>query len=210
VFERYTESARRALFFARYETSNFGSLQIEPEHLLLGLLRQASGLTQRLYADAGLTYKAAVAEIRKQHPPAERVSTSVEIPFSESGTAALHAAAREAEGLGHDYIGTEHLLLGLLYTQGTTAKGLLESHGIRLDDVRQRIEVLTVLGEAEGGSPRAPEAVELDLSRIEERLLRVQELLDEIEEASEGNARVIELVAAIEIELADLRSRQSD
>jgi ATP-dependent Clp protease ATP-binding subunit ClpA len=207
VFERYTESARRALFFARYETSNFGSLQIEPEHLLLGLLRQASGLTRRIFADAGLTYKAALAEIRTQQPPRERVSTSVEIPFTESVTVALRAAAREADGLGHDYIGTEHLLLGLFVTQ---AKGLLESHGIRLEDVRQQIEVLTVLGEAEGDSPRAPATVELDLRRIEERLLRVQELLDEIEEASEGNARVIELVAAIEIELADLRPGQTD
>jgi ATP-dependent Clp protease ATP-binding subunit ClpC len=209
VFERYTEGARRVLFFARYEASNFGSLQIEPEHLLLGVLRRR-GLSQRLGADAGLTYKVAVAEIRKQHPPREKVSTSVEMPFSETAKASLHAAAREADDLGHSYIGSEHLLLGVLHADGTTAKAVLESHGIRLPDARQQVEIRTVLEEAEGGSPRRPEGIEVDVYALQERLIRIEELMQQVAAESHEHPRVIELLQAIRDELADLRLPPND
>jgi len=111
VFERYTESARRALFFTRYETSAPGGAAIETEHLLLGLVREAEGITRDLLARANVSLEGLRKEIRSRALPGERVPTSVEIPFSPDTKRILAATAAEAEGLGHHDIGTEHLLL---------------------------------------------------------------------------------------------------
>jgi ATP-dependent Clp protease ATP-binding subunit ClpC len=88
---------------------------------------------------AEVSYKAALAEIRTQIPPREKVSTSIEIPFTEPAKRTLYAAAREADALAHSYIGTEHLLLGLLNLEGGTTKAILERYGLRLDDARREI-----------------------------------------------------------------------
>ena len=113
MFERYTEKARRVIFFARYEASQFGSPYIETEHLLLGLLREDKALTNRF-----LRSHASVESIRKQiegHTTIrEKVSTSVDLPLSNECKRVLAYAAEEAERLSHKHIGTEHLLLGLL------------------------------------------------------------------------------------------------
>ena len=83
MFERYTESARRALFFARYEVSQLGATSIEAEHLLLGVSRAASGVVARVLSDAGLVHRdAAPRDCRESRRSRERISTSVEIPFS--------------------------------------------------------------------------------------------------------------------------------
>ena len=111
MFERYTEKARRVIFFARYEASQFGSPYIETEHLLLGLLREDKALTNRF-----LRSHASVESIRKQiegHTTIrEKVSTSVDLPLSNECKRVLAYAAEEAERLSHRHIGTEHLLLG--------------------------------------------------------------------------------------------------
>ena len=113
MFERYTEKARRVIFFARYEASQFGSPYIETEHLLLGLLREDKTLANRF-----LRSHAAVDSIRKQiegHTTIrEKVSTSVDLPLSHECKRVLAYGAEEAERLSHKHIGTEHLLLGLL------------------------------------------------------------------------------------------------
>src|SRR6267143_2084287 len=113
MFERYTEKARRVIFFARYEASQFGSPYIETEHLLLGLLREDKALTNRF-----LRSHASVESIRKQiegHTTIrEKVSTSVDLPLSNECKRVLAYAAEEGERLSHKHIGTEHLLLGLL------------------------------------------------------------------------------------------------
>ena len=98
MFERYTEKARRVIFFARYEASQFGSPYIETEHLLLGLLREDKALTNRF-----LRSHASVESIRKQiegHTTIrEKVSTSVDLPLSNECKRVLAYAAEEAERL---------------------------------------------------------------------------------------------------------------
>src|SRR4030081_2937710 len=112
MFERYTEKARRVIFFARYEASQFGSPYIETEHLLLGFLREDKALTYRF-----LHSHASVAFIRKQiegHSTiGEKVSTSVDLPVSNESKRVLAYAAEEMERLQSKHVGTEHLLLGL-------------------------------------------------------------------------------------------------
>jgi ATP-dependent Clp protease ATP-binding subunit ClpC len=139
MFERYTERARRVLFFARYEASQLGSLSIDTEHLLLGLLREGKGLTSRLFSMARLSPHSLRKEIERHTTFRTKTSVSQEIPFTPEAKRALEAAATEADRLLHGYIGTEHLLLGLLSDDTTVAGRLLTAHGLRLGDVRDQI-----------------------------------------------------------------------
>ena len=138
MFERYTEKARRVIFFARYEASQFGSPYIESEHLLLGLLREDKSLTNRF-----LRSHSSIESIRKQiegHTTIrEKVSTSVDLPLSHESKRVLAYAAEEAERLSHRHIGTEHLLLGLLREEKCFAAEILRERGLRLSSIREEL-----------------------------------------------------------------------
>jgi hypothetical protein len=134
MFERYTEGARRSLFFARYECSQLGAIAIEAEHLLFGILRQNTGVISALLARLDCTADALRKEIESTSTFRDKIATSVEIPFSPATKAILQYAADEADRLRHNYIGTEHLVLGLLREENSTAAKLLVAHGLRLDD----------------------------------------------------------------------------
>ena len=137
MFERYTERARRVIFFARYEASQFGSPYIETEHLLLGVLREDKRLAS-LFLRPDVS-----AKIRKkieQHTIIrEKTSTSVDLPLSNQAKRVLAYAAEEAERMGHKHIGTEHLWLGMLREEGSFAARLLSDAGVTLEDARLRI-----------------------------------------------------------------------
>jgi ATP-dependent Clp protease ATP-binding subunit ClpC len=139
MFERYTEKARRVIFFARYEASQFGSPVIEPEHLLLGLLREDKALTNRF-----LRSHASVEAIRKQIEAnttvRDKVSTSVDLPLSNESKRVLAYAAEEAMRLSHKHIGTEHLLLGLLREEKCFAAAILLERGLKLEAVREDLK----------------------------------------------------------------------
>src|SRR5438045_443212 len=139
MFERYTERARRVLFFARYEASQLGSVSIETEHLLLGLIREGKGLTSRIFARSHLSLENIRKEIEGRTVFRDKVSTSVEIPFSAETKRVLQFAAEEADRLLHNYIGTEHLLLGILREERSVAASILMEKGMRLNTVREDI-----------------------------------------------------------------------
>ncbi len=139
MFERYTERARRVLFFARYEATQLGSTSIETEHLLLGLIREGKGLTSRIFARSHLSLESIRKEIEGRTVFREKVSTSVEIPFSGETKRVLTFAAEEADRLLHTYIGTEHLLLGILREERSVAASILYEKGMRLASVRDDI-----------------------------------------------------------------------
>jgi|RhiMethySRZTD1v2_1073278.scaffolds.fasta_scaffold52245_2 ATP-dependent Clp protease ATP-binding subunit ClpC len=139
MFERYTERARRVLFFARYEATQLGSTSIETEHLLLGLIREGKGLTSRIFARSHLSLESIRKEIEGRTIFREKVSTSVEIPFSAETKRVLQFAAEEADRLLHTYIGTEHLLLGILREERSVAASILYEKGMRLASVREDI-----------------------------------------------------------------------
>jgi hypothetical protein len=136
MFERYTEKARRAIFFARYEASQFGSPYIETEHLLLALVRENPVLMRVVFPS-----KTSIDAIRKQieehTSPREKTSTSVDLPLSNESKRVLAYAAAEAERLGSKHIGSEHLLLGLLREKDAFAAHLFNSQGLYLDRARE-------------------------------------------------------------------------
>jgi hypothetical protein len=151
MFERYTEKARRTIFFGRYEASQFGSPNIESEHLLLGLLREDKRLANQF-----LRSHASVESIRGQieaHTTLRQsVPTSVDLPFSNECKRILAYAAEEAFRFEHKHIGTEHILLGTLREKDCFAARLLRERGVELELVRKEIpsasEQNTMPGEA--------------------------------------------------------------
>lgn len=100
MFERYTEKARRVIFFARYEASEFGSPYIETEHLLLGLLRKDKALKHRFLPD-GRVLEQIRKQIEEQIPVRKKFSTSISLPLSNEVIQVLAYAAEEADHLSH-------------------------------------------------------------------------------------------------------------
>jgi hypothetical protein len=147
MFERYTEKARRAIFFARYEASQFGSPVIDTEHLLLGIMRETTQVTRMLPAGAP---EAIRAQIDARFEIREKVSISVDLPLSNASKRVLAYGAEEAERLNHRHIGSEHLFLGLLREENSLAAKLLESFGVKLEQFRTKVEVIGAYEAAEG------------------------------------------------------------
>lgn len=136
MFERYTEKARRAIFFARYESSQYGSPYIETEHLLLGLLRENEGLHRWLPKTNAEAIRRRVNDQSSGRP---RTSTSVDLPLSGDSKRILKYAADEADALSHRHIGTEHLFLGLLDEEGCFAARLLLEGGADAASIRPQL-----------------------------------------------------------------------
>jgi len=145
MFERYTEKARRVIFFSRYEASQLGSPQIDTEHLLLGLLRENKSLHRWLPNTNPETLRQTIAG---QSPPATPTSTTLDLPLSAAAKRVLKHAFDEAELLEHKHIGTEHIFLGLLDEEDCLAAKLLREGGA--DAASIRLEVQDVSGEQPG------------------------------------------------------------
>ena len=141
MFERYTEKARRTVFFARFEASQFGSPHIEPEHLLLGLLREDKALAGRL-PHPRPSLESVRQRIEARTPVGAKVPTSVDLPMSLEAKHVLAYAAEEADRLSHKHIGTEHLLLGLMREEKCFAAEIVQGWGLRLSTIREELSLL--------------------------------------------------------------------
>jgi len=138
MFELFTEGARRVIFFARYEASQYGSTAIEAEHLLLGALKEDRNLIKR-FSETSSTAELIRTEIEKHFAGQARVSTCVDIPLSESSKRVLTHAMNEALILNHAYVGVEHVLLGIMREDKTVAAQILRASGLDPSKVRQQI-----------------------------------------------------------------------
>jgi hypothetical protein len=149
MFERYTEKARRAIFFARYEASQYGSPFIETEHLLLGLLREDKAL-----ANWFLHTRESIESIRREIESGiivhERLSAAVEVPLTQECKRILIFAAEEGELLRHKHVGTEHLLLGILREEKCLAARILLGRGVEIQIIRSKLAQSTPMNETIG------------------------------------------------------------
>jgi hypothetical protein len=142
VFERFTEAARSVVVLAQDEARTLSHNYIGTEHILLGLLREEEGLAARALESLGVTLEQTRAEVSNLVGPGEEV-TSGQIPFTPRAKKVLELALREALSLGHNYIGTEHILLGLVReNEGGAARVLL---GFEADAEKVRTEVARLL-----------------------------------------------------------------
>jgi hypothetical protein len=143
MFERYTERARRVIFFARYEASQLGQPDIESEHLLLGIIREAPKFMVRILGSQD-NIVALRTEIQERARGGKRISTSLDLPLSAECKRILAYVAEEAERLSVKVIEVTHLVLGILREKGCVAAGLLVENGVNLEQLRDTLHGTTV------------------------------------------------------------------
>src|SRR6058998_750629 len=137
MFERFTERARRAVVLAQDEARRLGHNYIGTEHVLLGLLREEEGIAARVLGSLGVTLdgvRGRVAEIVGRGEAA-----AGQIPFTPRAKKVLELALREAISMGHGYIGTEHILLGLARENGGVAARMLLDAGVDAERIRGEV-----------------------------------------------------------------------
>ena len=150
MFERFTERARKVVVLAQNEAGRLRHGYIGTEHLLLGLIREEEGVAARALTAAGITLDG----VREQVETAVgygKEPAGAQAPFTQRAKNALEASLKEAIGMGHNYIGTEHLLLGLLRGPEDSAAKMISNLGADPEVVRR--EVMKLLGETPGTRP---------------------------------------------------------
>jgi ATP-dependent Clp protease ATP-binding subunit ClpA len=162
VFERFTERARQAVVLAQDESRRLGHGHIGTEHILLGLLREEEGLAARVLEAMDVTLDDVRDEVLRVVPRGEAATTG-QIPFTPRGKKTLELAPREAVAMGHDHIGTEHVLLGLARVDDGVAVRILRERDVEPD--RVRTEVVRWLSGSPGlAQPTEPESDDLELT----------------------------------------------
>ncbi|NQT22768.1 MAG: ATP-dependent Clp protease ATP-binding subunit [Candidatus Omnitrophica bacterium] len=144
MFNRFTERARKVILLAKEEAKRFNHDYIGTEHILLGLVREGEGVAAAVLASMGLSPGKIRIEVEKFVQPGPSTIIQGDIPFTPKAKKVIELAMDEARNLGHNYIGTEHLLLGLIREGEGVASQVLMSLGLDLD--RVRMEVMNLLG----------------------------------------------------------------
>ncbi|HVB62486.1 MAG TPA: Clp protease N-terminal domain-containing protein [Ktedonobacteraceae bacterium] len=151
-FDKFTERARKVLSLAQEEAQRFQHNYIGTEHLLLGLVREGDGVAAKVLTNLGVTLEEVRTTIESIIGRGDRIALG-EIGLTPRAKKVIELAVDEARRLNHHYIGTEHLLLGLVREGEGIAAGALESLGVKLEDVRK--ETLKVLGQHNGKPPES-------------------------------------------------------
>src|SRR3954469_11864129 len=155
MFERFTESARHVVSHAQEEARRGGGRQVGSEHLLLGLLSEEDGLAAQALTASGVWRDPARAAVaRERRPDGAAVD---QIPFTGDAKRVLERSLREAVRLGHNYIGTEHLLLGLLRDEESTGYRVLQELDVDVEELRELILELIATRPERRGLPHAPD-----------------------------------------------------
>ena len=149
MFNRFTERARKVIILAKEEARRFNHDYIGTEHILLGLIREGEGVAAAVLEKMGLDLQSIRLEVEKVVQPGPSTQILGDIPFTPRAKKALELAAEEARALGHNYIGTEHILLGIIREGESVASQVLLNLGLDLERVRN--EVMAVLGAATPG-----------------------------------------------------------
>ena len=144
MFNRFTERARKVIILAKEEAKRFNHDYIGTEHILLGLVREGEGVAAMVLEKMGVSLENIRIEIEKLVQPGPTTQIIGDLPFTPRAKKALELAAEEARSLGHNYIGTEHLLLGLLREEEGVASQVLLNLNLDLSTVRNK--VMEVLG----------------------------------------------------------------
>ena len=149
MFERFTDRARRVVVLAQEEARDLGHTYIGTEHILLGLLREPEGVAAQALEALGIGLDGVRREVREIIGPGEGITLPSHIPFTPRAKKVLELSLREALQLGHNYIGTEHILLGLIREGEGVAAQVLVKLGADLNRVRQQVIMTLHASEAE-------------------------------------------------------------
>ncbi len=144
MFDRFTDRAKKVMNLARQEAQRFHHEYLGTEHVLLGLVQEGSGVAANVLKNMGIDLDKIRTEVEKIVKTGPNVVTMGQLPFTPRAKKVLELSMEEASNLGHNYIGTEHLLLGLIKENEGIAAQVLMNLGVKLEDVRE--EVLDFLG----------------------------------------------------------------
>ncbi len=170
MFDRFTDRAKKVMSFARQEAQKFNHEYIGTEHILLGLVQEGSGVAANVLKNIDIDLEKIRHEVEKIVKTGPSMVTMGQLPFTPRAKKVLELSMEEASALSHNYIGTEHLLLGLIKENEGIAAQVLMNLNVKLDEVRE--EVLEFLGASDsaqddngdsdhvgvGGSAPAPPA----------------------------------------------------
>src|SRR5215204_6649570 len=144
MFERFTDRARKVMALANQEAQRFNHEYIGTEHILLGLVKEGSGVGATVLKNLDIDLRKIRLEVEKLVKSGPDMVTMGKLPQTPRAKKVIEYAIEEARNLGHNYVGTEHLLLGLLREKDGVAAQVLMNLGLKLEDVRE--EVLNLLG----------------------------------------------------------------
>src|ERR1700759_5295355 len=144
MYERFTDRARKVMQLANQEAQRFNHEYVGTEHVLLGLIKEGSGVAATVLRNMDVDLRKIRNEIEKIVQAGPEMVTMGKLPQTPRAKKVIEYAIEEARNLNHNYVGTEHLLLGLLREQEGVAAQVLMNLGLKLEDVRE--EVLNLLG----------------------------------------------------------------
>src|SRR5262249_16411154 len=146
MYERFTDRARKVMQLANQEAQRFNHEYIGTEHILLGLVKEGSGVAANVLKNLDIDLRKIRLEVEKivQHGPGGEQVVMGRLPHTPRAKKVIEYSIEEARNLNHNYVGTEHLLLGLLREQEGVAAEVLMNVGLKVEDVRE--EVLNLLG----------------------------------------------------------------
>ncbi|MDA9840784.1 NDP-hexose 4-ketoreductase, partial [Rubripirellula sp.] len=162
MYERFTDRARKVMQLANQEAQRFNHEYIGTEHILLGLVKEGSGVAANVLKNLEVDLRKIRLEVEKLVQSGPEMVTVGKLPQTPRAKKVIEYSMEEARNLNHSYVGTEHILLGLLREQEGVAAQVLMNLGLKLEDVRE--EVLNLLGHglegAEVGGERAGRSAE--------------------------------------------------
>jgi len=192
--ERFTERVRKILHLAREEARKFKQSFIGTEHLLLAMIKEAEGVGAMVLINLGVELN----ELRKSIEHSIKLGSGgkIDVPLSNEARLCLNYAMEEAKNFGHSYVGTEHLLLGIIRTEGSLGAQILESVGMDYQTVRNEIiQLLRPEGVVSGKTKVKPRGSALDLFSRDLTELAREEKLDPIIGREKEIERVIQVLS---------------
>jgi ATP-dependent Clp protease ATP-binding subunit ClpC len=193
MFERFTERARKVIILAREEAIRLGHNFVGTEHLLLGLIREGDGLAVAILKKLNVSISALKAEIEKVVAVGTEFSPAGEIPFTPQAKKVLEYAISEARSLSHNYIGTEHLLLGLIREGEGIASLVLRDFGVSVAAAKAQAQEL--LGEQASKQTATTRTPALDEFGVDLTALARQDKLDPVIGRDAEIERVIQVLS---------------
>ena len=175
MFERFTDRARRVVVLAQEEARLLNHNYIGTEHILLGLVHEGEGVAARALASLDISLEAIRVQVEERVGRGQRTPTG-HIPFTPRAKKVFELSLREALQLGHNYMGTEHILLGILREGEGVAAQVLAGFGADYAQVREQVRWLST-GEGEQAGPRTRlvrMTVPQDLRELDEQIIQVR------------------------------------
>jgi len=195
MFERFSERGRRIIIYAREEAEKRQNDYLGTEHLLLAILKEKDSLPVAIIRKMGLSIDEVRIEVERNLPPGSNILTFGEIPFTPRAKKVLELAIEEARLLGHGYIGSEHLLIGLIREEEGIAGRVLRSLGASLLSARQLAISLVTKGQYPAGKDKKSHTPALDEFGKDLTLLARENKLDPVIGRESEIERILQILA---------------